>query len=64
MMVQACRLSFMASAILFTAIWLGGPQLIAGLFGSAVRFQIIRATGGILISEGSGPDGFDYAACR
>ena len=28
-----------------------------------VRCQIIRATGGGMITEGSGPDGFDYAAC-
>lgn len=32
-MVQACRLSFFASAILLIAIWLAGSQLIAALFG-------------------------------
>ena len=33
LMVQACRLSFIPSAILFAAIWLAGPQLIPALFG-------------------------------
>jgi len=33
LMVQACRLSFIPSAVLLAAIWLAGPHLIPALFG-------------------------------
>ena len=43
-----------------------GTVLIAAAKGRTlwiVRCQIIRASGGIWLTEGSGADGFDYAAC-